>query len=80
MDENEVWVASMSARGYTRGPEFSSYEELTAWDGSNMRTHIRRRIGDKYQVYFTDGQPCTAQPPAEVSSVESAYDICDVPF
>jgi|Cruoilmetagenom7_1024161.scaffolds.fasta_scaffold00298_17 hypothetical protein len=80
MDESAAWVTSMSARGYIRGPEFSSYEELSAWDGSNTRPHIRRLIGDKYQVCFTDGQPYAAQVPTAANSDKSIYDINDVPF
>lgn len=80
INQNAAWVTSMSARGYIRGPEFSSYEELSAWDGSNTRPHIRRLIGDKYQVCFTDGQPYAEQTPTATNSGGSTYDIKDTPF
>ena len=80
MDENAAWVTSMLERGYIKGPEFSSYEELSAWDGANKRSHIRRLIGNKYQVFFTDEQPYTAQTPTAANSERTTYDINDVPF
>ncbi|WP_172321685.1 hypothetical protein [Alterinioella nitratireducens] len=80
MDDDEAWVASMSARGYVRGPDFSSYEELSAWDDSNTRPHVRRLIGDKYQVYFTDGLPNVDQVPTAADVDGPSYDITDVPF
>jgi len=80
MNDDEAWVASMSAHGYVRGPDFSSYEELSAWDGSNTRPHIRRLIGDRYQVYFTDGLPNVEQTPTSANVDGSSDDITDVPF
>ena len=50
-DEVDNWPTSMSARGYVQGPKFSSYEELSAWDSSNTRPHIRRTINGTSHVY-----------------------------
>jgi hypothetical protein len=55
--DNDTWSAAMVAKGYTLGPGFGSYEELSAWDSSNSRSHVRRRIDQCYQIYFTDGEP-----------------------
>jgi hypothetical protein len=54
---NSNWSAAMSAKGYTQGPRFNSYDELSAWDSSNARSHVRSHSGQGYQVYFTDEQP-----------------------
>ncbi len=54
--DDRSWTAAMEAKGYARGPQFSSYEDLSAWDRSNSRSHIRSRSGQNFQVYFTDGQ------------------------
>ena len=32
---NDSWSAAISAKGYTQGPRFNSYDELSAWDSSN---------------------------------------------
>lgn len=56
-DGNGSWSAAMAARGYIKGPHFPSYEELSSWDSSNTRPHVRSRSEGGYQVYFTDGQP-----------------------
>lgn len=53
-NELSAWRASISARGYTPGPRFSSFEELSEWDKENKRPHIRRRNSDGFEVYFTD--------------------------
>jgi hypothetical protein len=53
---NDSWSAAMAAKGYTQGPQFSSYEELSAWDSLNARSHVRSRTEQGYQIYFTDGQ------------------------
>jgi len=53
-DELDAWRRSMLSRGYTRGPRFSSYTELSAWDHENKRPHIRRRNGNGFEVFFTD--------------------------
>lgn len=50
----EDWRASMSARGYIKGPRFNSYDELSKWDKSNRRPHIRRRNSDGFEVFFTN--------------------------
>ncbi|AXI46339.1 hypothetical protein C1J03_10070 [Sulfitobacter sp. SK012] len=54
---NDSWSSAMAAKGYTQGPHFSSYDELSAWDSSNARSHVRSRNDQGYQIYFTDGQP-----------------------
>lgn len=55
--DDRSWAVAMEAKGYAQGPQFSSYEELSAWDCSNTRPHVRSRSGEAFQVYFTDGQP-----------------------
>ena len=40
---NDSWSAAMAAKGYTQGPQFSSYEELSEWDSLNARSHVRSR-------------------------------------
>jgi hypothetical protein len=55
-DELDAWRNSMISRGYTKGPQFSTYEELSAWDRENKRPHIRRRNGCGFEVFFTDRQ------------------------
>ncbi|NYI28221.1 hypothetical protein [Sulfitobacter geojensis] len=52
-----TWSSTMEEKGYTLGPQFSSYEDLSAWDTSNARSHVRSRTEHGYQIYFTDGQP-----------------------
>lgn len=54
-DEVDDWSTSMSAKGYIKGPQFPSYEELSIWDLSNKRPHVRSRTSQGFQVYFTDG-------------------------
>ena len=53
-DELDAWRNAMSSRGYTSGPRFSTYEELSEWDRTNKRPHVRRRNSDGFEVYFTD--------------------------
>ncbi|WP_341369160.1 hypothetical protein [Yoonia sp. BS5-3] len=53
-DETDAWLATMSAKGYVKGPQFSSYEDLLNWDLSNTRPHVRRRSDQGYQVFFAD--------------------------
>ena len=50
------WRAEMVEKGYIQGPLFSSYDDLAKWDLKNQRPHIRTRLEEGYQVYFTDGQ------------------------
>lgn len=80
MDETDIWITSMLSLGYVPGPEFSSYEELSAWDGGNTRPHVRRLIDGKYKVYFTDYQSHTEDTPTDSNEARSGYDIIDVPF
>lgn len=40
---NDSWSTAMAAKGYTKGPQFNSYDELSAWDSLNARSHIRSR-------------------------------------
>lgn len=80
MDENNAWVTSMSALGYVRGPKFSSYEELSAWDALNTRAHVRRLISGEYMVYFTDAKLSSAQMPQNPENGGSPHDLNDVPF
>lgn len=56
-DELSTWRQSMMERGYTKGPAFSSYAELSAWDSENTRPHVRRRNGNGFEVFFTDRRP-----------------------
>lgn len=53
----DTWSAAMIAKGYAPGPRFSTYEELSTWDSSNARSHVRSRSDQGYQIYFTDGKP-----------------------
>lgn len=57
VDELDAWRRTMVSRGYTKGPRFSTYAELSAWDRENKRPHIRRRNGNGFEVFFTDRQP-----------------------
>jgi len=50
----EGWCKAMESRGYSRGPRFSSYSELSNWDKTNKRPHVRRRSPNGFDVYFTD--------------------------
>lgn len=76
-DEREMelraWMASMEARGYTKGPQFSSYESLSAWDSSNTRSHIRRPSYRGYFVYFTDSRS-NFSPREIVTTTTSRFD------
>lgn len=82
LDKLDAWSNAMLARGYTRGPMFSSYDELSSWDLSNKRVHIRRRVGHVHVVYFTDNKTYNKPKAAEnSSSIKSALDIDDeIPF
>lgn len=80
MDKKDSWITSMLALGYVQGPEFSSYQELSVWDGLNTRPHVRRFIGDKFRVYFTDYRSDTQYTPVASDSSGSFYDINKVPF
>lgn len=55
-DEIEAWRASMASRGYQRGPQFASYDELAEWDKHNKRPHVRRRNSRGFEIFFTDGK------------------------
>lgn len=51
--EIQEWRNSMESRGYSRGPTFSSYLQLSEWDKTNNRPHVRRRSPRGFEVYFT---------------------------
>ena len=59
-EELDAWRQRMVSRGYTEGPTFSTYAELSAWDRENKRPHIRRRNGSGFEVFFTDRQSSDA--------------------
>ncbi len=52
---SDNWIEDMLARGYSKGPAFQSYDEMSAWDKTNTRPHVRSTVGAGYQVCFTDG-------------------------
>jgi len=56
-DEFEAWSKAMTAKGYTRGPQFETHDKLKEWDAANKRPHVRREGYGGYTVFFTDGQP-----------------------
>jgi hypothetical protein len=53
---SDNWVEDMLARGYSKGPAFQSYDEMSAWDKTNTSPHVRSAVGAGFQVCFTDGQ------------------------
>jgi hypothetical protein len=53
---SDNWIEDMLARGYSKGPAFQSYDEMSAWDKTNARPHVRSAVGAGFQVCFTDGQ------------------------
>jgi len=75
-DEIDFWFASMSAKGYVEGPQFASYEELSVWDLSNIRPHVRSQIGQGYQVFFTDGKPL--EEPKKSTATSSRQSIVEM--
>lgn len=81
-DELSSWSASMVARGYTKGPVFPSYEDLSVWDRSNTRPHVRRSSYRGYLVYFTDGQPYVANTDVSISikSPPPSFSDDEIPF
>lgn len=81
-NDGRSWMAAMEAKGYAQGPQFSSYEELSAWDRSNTRPHVRSRSGEAFQVYFTDGQPHNGSKiPSTPNSGQQVTSIDDeIPF
>jgi hypothetical protein len=52
---SDSWIEDMLARGYSKGPVFQSYDEMSVWDKTNTRPHVRSAVGAGYQVCFTDG-------------------------
>lgn len=54
-DDREEWRISMRSKGYVQGPSFSNYQEMSAWEKTNTRPHIRM----SFEVFFTDGGPST---------------------
>ncbi|WP_428544097.1 hypothetical protein [Profundibacter sp.] len=81
-DGQETWRASMFARGYTQGPLFSSFEELSNWDRTNERPHVRRRTSDGFEVFFTDSKDFASNDKSETPSINSstANDDSEIPF
>jgi hypothetical protein len=41
---DDGWMTSMLARGYSKGPAFQSYDEMSVWDKTNTRPHARRML------------------------------------
>ena len=56
-DEFETWSKSMIVKGYIRGPQFQSHEDLQKWDSNNKRPHVQREGYGGFTIYFTDGKP-----------------------
>ena len=69
MDKKDSWPELMLSRGYSQGPNFSSYETLLAWDSTNKRPHIRQIFDGEYHVFFTDFQPYSSPSPKPMTSV-----------
>jgi hypothetical protein len=84
------WIEDMLARGYSKGPAFQSYAEMSAWDKTNTRPHVRSAVGAGYQVCFTDGQTFVVAGAKDATSVavglepktpEAVYNVnADCPF
>ena len=51
-DEVETWRALMASHGYTEGPWFSSYDELSDWERENNRPQIRRPTSFGFEFNF----------------------------
>jgi hypothetical protein len=87
---SDNWIEDMLARGYSKGPAFQSYDEMSAWDKTNTRPHVRSAVGAGYQVCFTDGQTfmgagVEAAPSGTVGlepkATEAVYNVnADCPF
>ncbi len=87
---SDNWIEDMLARGYSKGPAFQSYDEMSAWDKTNTRPHVRSAVGAGYQVCFTDGDNpvndgLTAfvennRPALDAGSYEVNVEFPDVPF
>ena len=69
MNKKDSWAELMLSRGYSQGPNFLSYETLSAWDSTNKRSHIRQVFDGEYRVFFTDGQPYSSPSPKQMTSV-----------
>ena len=69
VDKKDSWADLMLSRGYSRGHTFPSYEALSVWDSNNKRAHIRKKFGETYHVFFTDGQPCSSSSPKPMTSL-----------
>lgn len=54
LDEIESWRKSMVRKGHKKGPNFSTYANLSEWLRTNTRPHIRRPSPIGFEVYFTD--------------------------
>jgi hypothetical protein len=83
---SDNWIEDMLARGYSKGPVFQSYDEMSAWDKTNTRPHVRSAVGAGYQVCFTDGgqaadvPPVSTRPPMGAPLDEVNTEFMDVPF
>ncbi len=60
---SDNWIDDMLARGYSKGPAFQSYDEMSAWDKTNTRPHVRSAVGAGFQVCSTDGGDTAAPVP-----------------
>ena len=69
MDKKDSWAEFNLSRGYSQGPNFSSYETLLAWDSTNKRPHIRQIFDGDYRVFFTDGQPYSSPKSEPIASI-----------
>jgi hypothetical protein len=52
---SDNWIDDMLARGYPKGPAFQSYDEMSAWDKSNTRPHVRSAIGGTFRASGNGG-------------------------
>ena len=79
-------MSAMLARGYSKGPTFQSYDEMSAWDNTNTRPHVRSAVGAGFQVCFTDGGDTvapvskSARPPMGAPLDEVNTEFMDLPF
>lgn len=53
-DEIENWCNLMTRSGHEHGPILHNYLELSQWEKTNHRPHIRRKTYRGFIVFFTD--------------------------
>lgn len=82
LDENDAWRASMSSRKYEQGPCFSTYSELSDWEKTNNRAHIRRRTAMGFEVFFTDEKNGgkMSSPAARNTRTQTSISDDEIPF